>query len=530
VREVLSKNTNALYFDLLLYDSLFLRCGAIDFSPDLDWVITLSPLESMLNLSSVALTQGESAYPSKATNPAFHPSERYPEYPFEEFSIVRNDAYHQVRQLLRQLRLDDEKYGTPEWNPLGELVKPGNSVVLKPNFVRHHHRLGKSLDCVITHGSVLRAIMDYVWIALEGKGEIVVADSPQGDTDFSRLIESNGVKALFDYYSRHKTNTLFIGLRDLRKEWTVYKHGGVIWERIKLDGDPHGYTTINLGKDSAYLTLHNKNYYGADYDRGRTRQFHNEDANMYNIANTILKSDVFICVPKLKVHRKVGVTLNIKNLIGVNGEKNFLPHFVIGSPAQGGDEFSNDTFNNKIDRKLKDLLLWKYHFWGKYLYVVWHGIDKYVLRRFQARQSYVKGDWWGNDTTWRAAVDLNKILLYCDKGGQMQTTLQRRYLSIIDGIVGGEGEGPLTPDPIYSGILIGGFDPLTVDIFASTMMGIDWRKLKMLVGASQVAQYSLSTVPAGFYNVASLVEHDYSKPMFKFRPPAGWMGHVELDG
>lgn len=483
----------------------------------------------MIDPSTVSLSKGEATYPDSRSNPGFHPSERFPEYPFDELSSEPNQVYLQVRELLFLLGLDKERYGTPEWNPLGDLVKPGDNVVLKPNFVRHYHRLGQPIECVITHASVLRVLMDYVWIALKGAGNLIVADSPQGDADFEKLIEANGTRSLFEYYSGHASPTLNIELRDLRKEWTVYKHGGVIWDRIKLKGDPDGYVTIPLDADSEYAEVKNKNYYGADYDRDRTKQFHNDKVNQYNIARTILNADVFICVPKLKVHRKVGVTLNIKNLIGVNGEKNFLPHFVVGAPEQGGDEFSNDTWNNKIDRKLKDIFLWKFHAVGKYLYVLWHGLDKFILRRFQSEQNFVKGDWWGNDTTWRSAVDLNKILLYSDKEGNLQSTVQRKYLSIIDGIIGGDGEGPLTPDPVYSGVMIGGFDPLTVDIFASTVMGIDWRKVKMLTGASTLNKYRLTENVPGDFNVSSNLDWDPADPLFQFRPPSGWVGHVELD-
>jgi uncharacterized protein (DUF362 family) len=482
----------------------------------------------MIEQDRVALSMGSAAYPDGKENPSFDPSIRYPEYPFSGISDQSNEVYSLVRETLFLLGLDASNYGTDAWNPLGELIKPGDKVVIKPNFVRHYHRLGKTLDCVVTHGSVLRPLMDYALIALQGNGEIIVADAPQGDADFSLLTERNGTRSLFDYYRHHQTPNLRIELRDLRKEWTVYKHGGVVWERIKLAGDPEGYTTVILDEDSEYADVVNKNYYGADYDRDRTKQFHNQHQNRYNVANTILNADVFICVPKMKVHRKVGVTLNIKNLIGINGEKNYLPHFVVGAPDEGGDEFSIDTFNNKIDRKLKDFLLWKHHAIGKYLYVGWHALDKFLLRKIQTEQNFVKGDWWGNDTTWRSAVDLNKVIIYSNKDGVMQDEPQRKYLSIIDGLIGGEGEGPLTPDPVLSGVVMGGFSPLTVDIFASTMMGIDWRKVKMLSHSTMLSKFKLSSAHPEHYSVASKLKHDWSQPLFHFKPPAGWAGHVEL--
>lgn len=482
-----------------------------------------------INDNRVGIIEGESSYPSIATNPAFHPSMQYPEYPFQEISAEKNSVYDAVRQLFYELGLDKERFGSPAWNPLGSLIQPGNNVVLKPNFVRHHHRLGKPVECVITHGSVIRAVMDYVWIALQGKGEIIVADAPQGDANFQKLITVNGIDKVFEYYSPKATPELMIELRDLRKEWTVYRHGGVIWERVKLQGDPDGYSTVPLDQDSEYIHAKNKNYYGADYDRDKTRQFHNDKQNRYNIAQTILNADVFISIPKLKVHRKVGVTLNIKNLIGINGEKNYLPHFTVGSPDKGGDEFSNDTFNNKIDRKLKDYLLWKHHSWGKYVYVGWHAIDKFILRKFQSDQIFVKGDWWGNDTTWRSAVDLTKVVLYADRNGIMQNTPQRRYFSIIDGIIGGEGEGPLTPDPVHSGLIIGGSNPLLVDIAASTAIGIDWKKIQMFVNGSQLAKYAISSILPNNIQWHSNNGYNGKTPLFRFRLPSGWIGHAEAE-
>src|SRR5215471_16321630 len=84
----------------------------------------------------VAITRTRTAvYPSTAP---YHPSEKYPEYPFG--------------------------------NPLGHVIEPGMTVVVKPNFVLSRHSQGKDLFGIITHPSVLRAVMDYCWIALKGEG------------------------------------------------------------------------------------------------------------------------------------------------------------------------------------------------------------------------------------------------------------------------------------------------------------------------------------------------------------------------
>ncbi|TDJ15271.1 MAG: hypothetical protein E2O66_01610, partial [Deltaproteobacteria bacterium] len=48
-----------------------------------------------------------------------------------------NHVYTAVRSALYGLGLDAENYGRPEWNPLGELVSAGSTIVLKPNWIRH---------------------------------------------------------------------------------------------------------------------------------------------------------------------------------------------------------------------------------------------------------------------------------------------------------------------------------------------------------------------------------------------------------
>ncbi|MCC7144523.1 MAG: DUF362 domain-containing protein, partial [Candidatus Eisenbacteria bacterium] len=103
-------------------------------------------------------------YPDAAP---FHPSERYPESPFPEALGPPNGAYAAVREAFRLLGLDGANYGSAAWNPLGELVEHGSRVVLKPNAVLHHHALGLDLFSIVTHPAVVRAVLDYVWIALQ---------------------------------------------------------------------------------------------------------------------------------------------------------------------------------------------------------------------------------------------------------------------------------------------------------------------------------------------------------------------------
>ena len=51
------------------------------------------------------------------------------------------------------------------------------------------------------------------------------------------------------------------------------------------------------------------------------------------------------------------------------------------------------------------------------------------------------GNWYGNDTTWRMVIDLNRILMYAQSSGCLQAKPARRMFCIVDGIVGGDGNG-----------------------------------------------------------------------------------------
>src|SRR5262245_41947260 len=126
--------------------------------------------------AQVAIAWGPTAY--ECPSP-YSPGIAWPEYirRFPASAATPNRVYETVREALRLLGLDTARYGSPEWNPLGRWVAPGDTVVLKPNFVRDF-REGNNADgdCLITHGAVVRAVLDYVYIAIAGRGRIVIAD------------------------------------------------------------------------------------------------------------------------------------------------------------------------------------------------------------------------------------------------------------------------------------------------------------------------------------------------------------------
>ncbi|MBO7446703.1 DUF362 domain-containing protein, partial [bacterium] len=63
---------------------------------------------------------------------------------------------------------------------LKDVIRPGDKVVIKPNVVKAgRERKPDEWEQVVTNGSVVRAVCDEVIKALEGKGEIIIAEAPQ---------------------------------------------------------------------------------------------------------------------------------------------------------------------------------------------------------------------------------------------------------------------------------------------------------------------------------------------------------------
>ncbi len=400
-----------------------------------------------------------------------------------------------VRQSVAQLGID--------WRAQ---IRPDDRVVLKPNFIResHTHRSGE-WEQIITHGAVIAAVAEQVSAALDGRGTITIADAPQTDSDFDLICVRAGIPLLRDRFG--------VEVIDLRREaWRTER--GVIVERHKLPEDPRGYTLVDLAGKSWFAGKNGK-FYGADYDTTFTANHHSHGKHEYLLSRSVMDADVFINLPKLKTHKKVGITVSLKNLVGINGDKNYLPHFCIGTPDEGGDEFPSNDAKTKVQSKLISAFKSAAKRTGKS--TRWWGpaAKKIGSKVFGDSTAVVRsGNWHGNDTTWRMVLDLNRALFEFDGAGKPRSK-PLRYLSIVDGIIAGEGNGPMEADAKPCGLLLAGTNPAAVDFVCAQIMGFDWQKLPMI--REGLRQFDLS--PAD-------IVADIGEP-FHFKPHFGWKGHIE---
>ncbi len=208
----------------------------------------------------------------------------------------------------------------------------------------------------------------------------------------------------------------------------------------------------------------------------------------YRIAPSVLQADVVICAPKAKVHCSGGVTVAMKNMLGI-------------IPAWDGPyeqaQLKDCAHTNDGDRAAGDR--------GMYL---------------------------DNDTIWRSMADLNRILLYADAQGILRPERQRRYLAIVDGIMAAE-ESQYKPHPYPLNTIVIGAHPVTVDAVTARCMGFDPRLLKSVTRAAARADFTLGAahpsqikvLVSGGKSLSTVYRHALTPELHVF----SWQGYLEAN-
>jgi uncharacterized protein (DUF362 family) len=393
-------------------------------------------------------------------SPPFGPDERYPECPYTPDDLAStNGAYRLVREALRLM--NPEGYGSPDWNPLASVVRPGDCVLIKPNLVDD----AEWANGQTTHPAFLRPIIDYVYKACGPSGRILLAEGPWAAGVFDRVVVNTGIQATVSHLaSRYGIPLTLLDLNKASRDTTPLVDLGTVSELRAVDRvwyDAHGEVMQE----------------GGDPGIGR-----------YRISPAVLDADVIISVPKVKVHCSGGVTLAMKNMLGI-------------IPAWDGPY---------EQAQLKDCA---------------HTSD--VDRAAGPRGMYLD-----NDTIWRSMADLNRILLYADARGVIHHKRQRRYLAIVDGIVAAE-ESQYHPRPYPLNTVVVGAEPLTVDAVTARCMGFDPRLLKSVTKAAARTAYPLGPAhPAQIKVVVSDnegLDAIYPRALTPELHVFSWQGHVEAD-
>ena len=423
------------------------------------------------------------------------------------------------------------------WEPLfAQALSPGQVVVIKPNWISHCHKYNETeWQSVITHPALITGVLKMVLKLLCGSGQVVITDGPQTQSSWSKIMARMTPELWIEMGRKASVEVMVLDLRD--DEWLT--EGDVIVARNKLPGDPQGSTVCDLGTFSEFVNHQPSKggYFGADYNLAETNRAHSNGHHMYKVSRSVMSADVFINLPKMKTHKKAGITCSLKNLVGINTYKNWLPHHMEGTQDEGGDQFPQTSFKSRaemIGLKHFRSVLATHERMGRWLVPV-----KAFGRKFfgDTREVIRSGNWYGNQTIWRMILDLNKILLYANPDGTLRNEeigSRKKYLSIVDAVISGEGNGPEAPDRKETGVLIAGADPLGVDAVCAKLMGFDWTKIPSISNAFRVKHFPISHVIYEDIEVSSS-SPKWNKPLidfsstdiFHFKPHFGWADHVE---
>jgi len=172
-----------------------------------------------------------------------------------------------------------------------------------------------------------------------------------------------------------------------RDTYSVAKSSGVVEV-----ADSHGVAFIDLNYDELV--------------RVKVRDGWIRDTDILWLPRHAVEADIIISIPKLKTHHWAGVTLSLKNLLGI------IP----------GSRYG----------------------WAKN-FIHFNGINASILGLYKSLPPVI---------------------------------------SIVDGIVGMEGNGPLFGKPVQHGLLAMGSDPLAVDVICAQLMGFSIGSIPHLNGAA----------------------------------------------
>lgn len=408
--------------------------------------------------------------------------------------------------------------------PLADIVATGEVVLLKPNWVFHKNKAGHGMACMVTQPEFVEAIIRQLVLAEPGK--IIIADAPIQGADFDSIVPHEWrkrVKAL-----ARKIPIEFIDFRRV-----IWSPGLLRPSLRKTQRSERDYSLFDLGSDSVLesISIPSGRFRNTCYDHRALEKTHRSGCHKYLICREMFTADTVINLPKLKSHRKTGMTGALKNLVGMNGDKDYLPHHRVGGTDDGGDCYPGNWPLKALSERITDLAnqrveslaykpIGRLADLARRMHKVIHGEDE------------IDGGWHGNDTTWRMVTDLNRIAIYGDEHGRMNDEPQRRIFSITDAIVAGQGEGPLSPEPISLGAVTFATNSVFADIAHAALMRFDIQKLPLLRESFHLKKWRLTKHErsefVAFVHDEKLSQRELSKSYGKsFKTPLHWLGKIE---
>ena len=392
----------------------------------------------------------------------------------------------------------------------------GKRVLLKPNWVKHSSNETDEI-CLRTNNNFLLALLRVV-LKCE-PSSVLIGDAPIQGCNWDKVLDKNFIARITGLSEKYN---IPVRVKDFRRRVFNPDKNNPVKDRNPLSE----YVIFDLGKNSYLepITTAERNLFRVtDYHPDRLAESHRPGVHKYCITKELFDADIVISVPKVKSHQKTGITAALKNLVGVNGDKDFLPHHRIGSIAAGGDCYPDKNFFRTLAERSLDFAN---RHQGEKIYWLARRFTS-VFWRFSRPKAvhHLGAAWYGNDTTWRMVLDLNVIALYGTADGKISESPQRQLFSLCDGIVGGQGDGPLFPDPLALGVVAFCNHSGLNDIAMALLMGFDTSKIAMLNELEAIIKDEKVELT---YNNTLMQRHDLLQFATKAIASPGWEGYVNL--
>lgn len=373
----------------------------------------------------------------------------------------------------------------------------GKSLMIKPNWVRHELSESDYL-CLRTNDRFLLCVLEE-FLNLQ-PSKVLIADAPVQGCDWDRMISKEFISEIAVLSGKYDIPII---VKDLRR--TVTSNDG---KEIKTELRPiSDYVLFDLGS-SSYLepiTSDDNKFRVTCYDPDRMAEVHRPGIHKYCIAKDVFEYDIIVTIPKLKTHRMAGMTNALKLLVGINGDKDYLPHHRIGSLEEGGDNYKDKSIKRTLANLMTDES-------NRHRGTVYGSLLGKVGGKLWAMSkpdsaTMMNAGWYGNDTIWRTVMDIDTIALFGDKQGRLHEEQQRSLFIIMDGVIGGQGDGPLHPDPSPLGVIAVSNCPYLMDVVAGELYHLKYNRIPLLNQARKIVNnkdYNLSVnqIPVSLDDIA----------------------------
>ncbi|MEI6258813.1 MAG: DUF362 domain-containing protein [Deltaproteobacteria bacterium] len=387
-------------------------------------------------------------------------------------------------------------------------------VLIKPNWVLHNLK-PEDWMCLRTNDNFLLAAVE---IVLNKKPKsIIIGDAPIQDCDWEKMIDKNFIEAINKLSVKYSTP---ITIKDFRRTIWISKNNKV----ITVENPSCENIIFDVGEQSMLESVCNdkKNLFRiVNYSPDILAKNHKHGMHKYCITKDLFESDVVITIPKVKTHQKTGFTNSMKILVGVNTDKEFLPHHRMGATKDGGDCYQE----RNVFRYLAELSFdeanknrqtnWVYQFYYFFCRVFWK-------LSFSKKEYSLGASWYGNDTCWRMVFDVNKVAVYGKKDGTISNEPQRVIYSLCDGIIGGQGNGPLQPTPLPLGMVSFTNNAALMDVAYGYLFKLKHEKIPFFKKAKELVDKMDYTISMNKNEASFESLSDYSIDVIL---PLGWQNY-----